>query len=112
MIKEIKYNGFSAVPSDYECPDGDLAMAMNLLPEHGGSISRIAPPSVILSVEAPSRVEHIHSSSAFTHYIIVNPESGEISWADSSDIDKDSLKPSVLTPLRSLSGGEIGRAHV
>lgn len=105
MIKEIKYTGFTAVPSDYECPDGDLAMAMNLLPEHGGSISRIAPPSVILSMDAPSRVEHIHSSSAFTHYIIVNPESGEISWADSSDIDKDSLKPSVLTPLRTLSGG-------
>ena len=35
MNKEIKYSGFSAVPSDYECPDGDLSVAMNLIPEDG-----------------------------------------------------------------------------
>ena len=33
MIKEIKYNGYSANPSDYECADGDLSVAMNLIPE-------------------------------------------------------------------------------
>ena len=32
MIKEIKYNGYSANPSDYECADGDLSVAMNLIP--------------------------------------------------------------------------------
>ena len=31
MIKEIKYNGYSANPSDYECADGDLSVAMNLI---------------------------------------------------------------------------------
>lgn len=35
MIKEIKYNGYSANPSDYECADGDLSVAMNLIPEDG-----------------------------------------------------------------------------
>ena len=25
MIKEIKYNGYTAQPSDYACADGDLA---------------------------------------------------------------------------------------
>ena len=35
MIKEIKYNGYSANPSDYECADGDLSVAMNLITEDG-----------------------------------------------------------------------------
>lgn len=35
MIKEIKYKGFTATPSDYECPDGELSAAINLVPEDG-----------------------------------------------------------------------------
>lgn len=33
MQKEIKYTGFSASPSDYECLDGDLSTAVGLVPE-------------------------------------------------------------------------------
>ena len=32
MNKEVKYNGYSAVPFDYECPDGELAVVINLVP--------------------------------------------------------------------------------
>ena len=35
MTKEIKYTGFTATPSDYECPDGELDAAINLVPEDG-----------------------------------------------------------------------------
>lgn len=35
MIKEIKYSGFTATPSDYECPDGELDAAINFVPEDG-----------------------------------------------------------------------------
>lgn len=35
MIKEIKYRGYTAVPSDYESSDGELSTAINLIPEDG-----------------------------------------------------------------------------
>lgn len=35
MIKDIKYNGYSAQPSDYESSDGDLALSLNLINEDG-----------------------------------------------------------------------------
>ena len=31
MIKDIRYTGHSARPSDYESPDGELAAAVNLM---------------------------------------------------------------------------------
>lgn len=33
MIKEIKYNGFSASPSDYDSLDGDLACSLGIVKE-------------------------------------------------------------------------------
>ena len=49
MIKEIKYNGFTAIPSDYECPDGDLAGVMNLIPEDG-SLKPVFPPNPVFTL--------------------------------------------------------------
>lgn len=36
MNKEIRYGGYSANPNEYVSEDGELAMAMNLIPESGG----------------------------------------------------------------------------
>lgn len=33
MIKDIKYNGYTAQPADYQAPDGDLDIALNLINE-------------------------------------------------------------------------------
>ena len=33
MIKDIKYNGYTSQPSDYECSDGQLATSLNLISE-------------------------------------------------------------------------------
>lgn len=35
MIKEIRYTGVTATPSDYISPDGELDAAINLVPENG-----------------------------------------------------------------------------
>ncbi len=43
MNKEVKYNGYSAQPSDYECQDGDLAFSLNLINENGGLTGLYAP---------------------------------------------------------------------
>ncbi len=71
MIKEIKYSGYTANPSDYEAPDGDLAVAINCLPENG-SITPILPPARYTSAPNASfgTVIYIHRTSQFTHYII------------------------------------------
>ena len=38
MIKDIKYNGVTTVPSDYASPDGDLAQATNIAIDADGSL--------------------------------------------------------------------------
>ena len=45
MNKELKYNGYSAQPSDYECQDGELAVAINLVPEDG-ALKPVLPPKI------------------------------------------------------------------
>ncbi len=78
MIKEVKYGGYSANPNDHEALEGDLAVAMNLVPEHG-TIRPVLPPTAIASVPGDpylppndkGRVVFcIHKTSAYEHYIV------------------------------------------
>ncbi len=94
MNQEIKYNGFSAVPSDYECTDGTLAVSINLLPEDG-ALQPILPPSEeVQASDGMGRCVYIHETSAFTHYIIAN---GDVySWFDKGKSD-------VLTTIGTIS---------
>ena len=70
MIKEIKYDGFTASPSDYECPDGDLAGALNIVPEDG-ALKPVFSPSIILSLgDAKKKIMFIHETNTFKHYIV------------------------------------------
>ena len=39
MIKEIQYKGYATEPSDYECPDGQLATSLNLINEDNQRVS-------------------------------------------------------------------------
>ena len=55
MIKEIKYNGYSANPSDYECADGDLATSIGVIPENG-ALKPILPPSEVLQFKGGDSV--------------------------------------------------------
>ena len=68
MIKEIKYNGCTANPSDYECTDGDLATAIGFVPEDG-TMKPALPPSLVLQIDGMKKLFHIHKTSSFTHYI-------------------------------------------
>ena len=74
MIKEIKYNGYSANPSDYECADGDLATSIGVIPENG-ALKPILPPSEVLQFKGGDSVMYIHKSANFKHYIIFNNNS-------------------------------------
>lgn len=50
MIKDLRYNGFTSQPSDYECPDGDLEAAVNLLNEDG-ALKPVLPPQEKFSLD-------------------------------------------------------------
>ena len=94
MNQEIKYSGFSAVPSDYECQDGSLAVSINLLPEDGALQPVLSPfVEVQLSKETGTCV-YIHETSSFTHYIVENGNA--YSWFDKEKAD-------TITPIGNIS---------
>lgn len=68
MIKEIKYNGYSSNPSDYECADGDLATTMGLIQEDG-TMKPVLPPKEVFHIDGMQKLLHIHKTASFTHYI-------------------------------------------
>ena len=80
MIKEIKYNGFTSVPSDYECQDGDLAVSINIVPEDG-QLKIINQPTVIMTLpSAKQSVLYIHDTPQYKHYIIYDESNHIIMW--------------------------------
>ena len=71
MIKETKYNGFSAVPADYECPDGDLSLSLGVIPEDG-ALKPILAPAVKFKLGEGEEIVFIHKTSGYEHYITRN----------------------------------------
>lgn len=49
MIKEIKYDGITTAPSDYEAPDGALHHCLNMYHRHGALHSLPAPGEPVIS---------------------------------------------------------------
>lgn len=97
MIQEIKYNGFTANPSDYESADGELATAIGLVPEDG-ALKPVLPPKKVLYLDENEKVKFVHKVSAFTHYIIYNSSNGAI-----KSLDKDTNVSSSIGTLSNVS---------
>lgn len=85
--KEIKYTGITTIPSDYECADGDLSVAMNLIPEDG-VLKGIQKPQCLFTLPQGKKVIYIHNISVYKHYIIYDTESAALQWLSSNDTDK------------------------
>lgn len=91
MIKEIQYGGLSATPDDYQSPDGQLTTALNLIPEDN-QLKPLFPPQELCTLPESCSVLFIHSTSAFTHYIILEldvdqqNEGNALHWIDSSQL--------------------------
>ena len=83
MIKETKYNGFSAVPADYECPDGDLSLSLGVIPEDG-ALKPILAPAVKFKLGEGEEIVFIHTTVSYTHYIIYNSSNYQLSYIDKS----------------------------
>lgn len=70
MIKDVKYQGHTATPSDYECMDGELAGCYNLIPEDG-ALHPIMPPTIKFSLNEGEQLLWLHQMTGHTHYIIM-----------------------------------------
>ena len=97
MEKDIKYSGFTASPSDYECPDGTLAASHNLVSEQG-HIRPLPQPSVKFKITPGSSICKFNPESNLTHYIECTPLRGDevgtaISILDDTGAVIESIRP-------------------
>ncbi len=81
MIQEIKYNGFTANPSDYESADGELATAIGLVPEDG-ALKPVLPPKELFSLGDNRKVVFIHQTSTFMYYIVLDTSNNQTFFTD------------------------------
>jgi hypothetical protein len=91
MIKEIKYNGHSASPSDYQSLDGDMACMLNCIPERG-ALKPILPPETVESF-VDKRVLVIHKISDFEVYILDDDDEDILYWRK---VDNENGKYTLL----------------
>ncbi len=86
MIKDIKYSGYTAQPSDYECPDGQLAASLNLIHEDE-NLKPLFPPKPILNCNLGGVVKLIHHVPNQDNYIIVREDGGNqnLYWLRKTD---------------------------
>lgn len=102
MIKELKYNGHTANPSDYECADGDLTAAVNVVPEDG-TLKPMMPPSEVLELDYGNVVKFIHETSNFKHYILLD-KNGKVSWKNKEDMGQTTLRSFYSTSVFQVTG--------
>ncbi len=94
MNKEIKYNGYTAQPSDYSCPDGDLSLSLNGIPDNG-TFQPVFPPKVVLALADGEDVVYIHKTTNFTHYIVYTASSGAFKAINAKDTTQTYALPAL-----------------
>lgn len=92
MIKELQYKGYATEPSDYECPDGQLATSLNLINEDS-QLKPVFQPSELAELPSGYKVVYIHDTNTFTHYILLNTSTNKLYWIDESIITDAAAKP-------------------
>lgn len=88
MQTNIKYNGYTTEPSDYECPDGDLSTSVGLINEYGGLKPCLAPKDIMnLPISRQNDVDliYVHKTFNYTHYIVYSKSENRTLWIDDVD---------------------------
>lgn len=102
MNHEIKYNGISRNPSDYENIDGDLEVALNLIPEDG-SLKPVLLPAFILELEDDESAIFIHKTASIHHYIVYNNARHDLLYYYYNENENDYSSVNIATGIVSLS---------
>lgn len=85
MLKSIPFSGLTAATSDYVAPDGELTLALNLVPENS-SLQPVLPPAVVRD-DIPDGLSlvFIHQSPAGRRFLIFhNPTARTLFAADAT----------------------------
>lgn len=70
MKQELVFSGLSSLQSDFESRDGDLALALNLIPEEGTSKS-LCLPKPLCSLPKGLNMLFFHTTPNFSHLIFL-----------------------------------------
>ncbi len=107
MIKDIKYGGYTAQPSDYECQDGGLALSLNLIQENE-AIQSIPQPTVRFSI-GKGRKLFIHRVASAANYISYTPQT--IEWVGTEKDGRFAKEKAITSPADDI-GSIINIASV
>lgn len=116
MINDISFQSLTAVPSDRNCPDGDLDISLNVINEDGELKPIAAPrpagtPFALTSSQA--RIVTIHKFNdgdhVRSHYIICNRDSSQWCWAESDSGEVHDIGISTSTIPYDSAVTAIGR---
>lgn len=80
MNKVIKLSGISAIPDDYQSPDGELSTALNIISEDG-ALHPLTTPHTIFSLPFGCNALFLHRNSQYYH-IIVSDDNNRLYWLD------------------------------
>ena len=89
MKQELRFNGYTAQPSDYECQDGDLAAVLNLMPEKGALHPVNSPIS--LGNFPGADVLYVHETTGGRKYILYDRSLEHLKWTINSAATPSSL---------------------
>lgn len=93
MIKELQYKGYATEPSDYECPDGQLATSLNLINEDN-QLKPVFQPSLRYTLPDHCQVVLVHNTVDFTHYIVLDTSSCSLYWFDALE---NEILPAIIS---------------
>lgn len=96
MIKDIRYSGFATAPSDYDCPDGQMAVSLGAIVEDG-ALHPIRKPSEVFTLEDGHTVLALHDG----RYIIADSTHKELSWT--TDVETKGKIGETDTPVTQVT---------
>lgn len=102
MLKEVRYNGYTANTSDYECADGDLDCSFGLVNENSHQEPIFAPKQII-KLREREEIISVHKTSTYAHYISIKNNGAFVYWFN-DDITEVTADNATL--LISFRGGE------
>lgn len=108
MNTQINYNGLSTIPSDYDCPDGDLDLSINLIHEDG-ALRPIPEPTPLLTLLDGEKALFIHNVIPNQeNFILSRPVEGEENRVSLCWVEKD---PEVNTTSGATPIGTFDTVH-
>lgn len=75
---DIRYNGITTAPSDFDSPDGDLSAASGIVPSEGVLRPTFRPVATGMANPDAQRV-FIHRNDGYSHYIVIC-KNGSVVW--------------------------------